>query len=593
MAVATLASCDLNFFPSDELNDQVLLSDESGAEYIMDGCYSLLKDEVEFLGYSSGNTFVRHFFQMSEFPADNCNLSSHTTDALYQATALCMTDNLKNVGTLWMVGYKVIYMTNTIIETLVEGESAESDHLLGEAYFVRGWMHLNLATLYARPYSHGRENLGIPLQISTNNAVVTRASVGEVYDQIVKDLTKASELMGASRGNKGYPSKETALGILSRVHLYMENWQECVNTVNAMLGGASAASKLDADLAKLYINAKTSNEVLFCLAHETIGDDMGQSSIGSMYLHSDEEAIGWGEIYPSNPLLYLYERYPMDLRYTAFIYPQYPERKQHFEFKHVYFPDPETENDDSGRLNLVYPALPEGEDFRLLELQYDTIWDPKTQEKNGKPTERKDWKALKNIFGGDSILIVDTIPLDYIAKKIVNGEYFEYHVKYKGEDCLARVHKAMKNRNTSPIYYMSKFSYQDGKAMISSPIISRWGEVILNRAEAYAHLGQDANALEDVNVIRNRAGIPAEGMFATGNMHGYASVLDVVLDERRLELAFEGFRTHDLTRNKINIDRKYPGAQPWQIVPYNHDYLIYPIPNNEWTVSGIQQNPGY
>ena len=551
MAGVVLASCDLNFFPSDELNSDALLQDEAGAEYIMDGCYSLLKDEVEFLGYSSGNTFNRHFFQMSEFPADNCNLSSHTTDPLYEATALKMTDNLKNVGTLWMVGYKVIYMTNTIIETLVEGESAESDHLLGEAYFIRGWMHLNLATLYARPYSHGRENLGIPLHISTNNAVVTRASVGEVYDQVVRDLQKASGLMGASRGNTGYPSKTTALGILSRVYLYMENWQECVNTVNAMLGGANAAAKLDADLANLFINAKTSSEVLFCLAHETIGDDMGQSSIGSMYLHSDEEAIGWGEIYPSNPLLYLYERYPMDLRYTSFIHPQYPGLDTYT----VYFPDPETENDDSGRLNLT----------------------------------------ANGTFDADENFVFTYDGATYKAeKRLVNGEYYEYHVNYKGEDCLARVHKTMKNRNTSPIYYMSKFSYQDGKAMISSPIICRWAEVILNRAEAYAHMGgKDAEALADVNVLRTRAGIPADGLFAAGKMHGYKTALDVVLDERRLELAFEGFRTHDLTRNKLDIDRRFPGAQPWQIVPYNHDHLIYPIPNNEWTVSGIQQNDGY
>ena len=65
MAGVMLASCDLNSFPSDELNSDALLQDEAGAEYIMDGCYSLLKDEVEFLGYSSGNTFTRHFFQMS------------------------------------------------------------------------------------------------------------------------------------------------------------------------------------------------------------------------------------------------------------------------------------------------------------------------------------------------------------------------------------------------------------------------------------------------------------------------------------------------------------------------------------------------
>ena len=550
MAVATLASCNLSYFPSDELNSDALLQDEAGAEYIMDGCYSLLKDEVEFLGYSSGNTFVRHYFQLSEFPADNCNLSSHTTDPLYEATALKMTDNLKNVGTLWMVAYKVIYMTNTIIETLVEGESAEADHLLGEAYFVRGWMHLNLAHLYARPYSHGRDNIGVPLHISTNNAVVTRAKVGEVYDQIVKDLTKASELMGASRGNAGYPCKNAALGILSRVHLYMENWQECVNTVNIMLGSATPDSKLEKDFANYFRNAKTSAETLFCIAHETVTDDMGQSSIGSMYLHSDEEGIGWGEIYPSNPLLYLYERYPMDLRYTAYIHPQYPGLDSYT----VYFPDPETTDNTSGRLNLTFAATPDGDNFTFTD-------------------------------GGTKYTV---------EKTLVNGEYFEYHVNYKGEDCLARVHKTMKNRYNNPIYYVSKFSYQDGKAMISSPVVCRWAEVILNRAEAYAHMGgKDAEALADVNVLRARAGIPEDGMFATDKMHGYNSVLDVVLDERRLELAFEGFRTHDLTRNKLNIDRKYPGAQPWEIVPYTHDHLIYPIPNNEWTVSGIQQNPGY
>ena len=99
--------------------------------------------------------------------------------------------------------------------------------------------------------------------------------------------------------------------------------------------------------------------------------------------------------------------------------------------------------------------------------------------------------------------------------------------------------------------------------------------------------------MEDVNVIRTRAGIPAEGMFAAGNMHGYTSALDVVLDERRLELAFEGHRLFDLIRNKKQVNREFPGAQPWEIVEPTDDRFQYPIPNNEWTVSGIEQNPGY
>ena len=547
MAGVVLTSCNLDFFPSDELNDQVLLSDESGAEYIMDGCYAYLKNEVEFLGYSSGNTFVRHFFQMSEFPADNCCLSSHTTDNLYEATALKMTDNLKNVGTLWMIAYKVIYMCNTVVEATEEGASTTADHLLGEAYFVRAWMHLCLVNLYAKPYTHGRDNIGVPLHISTNNPAPFRVKVGDVYEQIIKDLTKASELMGASRGNAGYPSKNAALALLSRVHLYMENWQEVVNTVDALLAGAAPATKLDADLAKYFINAKTSSETLFCIAHEPT-ETPGQSGIASMFIN---DGMGWGEIYPSNGLLYLYERYPMDVRYAHFVIPQYPSPL--LNKTTVYFPDPAVDEETSGRLCLSFEVTPDGDNYKFTE--------------EGKT---------------------------YIVEKtLVNGEYYEYYVNYGGKKWQARVHEAMKVRNTNPIYYVSKFSYQDGDPMLSSPVISRWGEVILNRAEAYAHLGQDAKALEDVNVIRKRAGIPDAGMFAAGNMHGYASALDVVLDERRLELAFEGHRLFDLLRNKQNVNREFPGAQPWEIVEHTDNRFQYPIPNNEWTVSGIEQNPGY
>ena len=546
VAGVLFTSCDLDFFPSDELNSDVLLQDEAGAAYIMDGCYAFLKDEIDFLGYASGNTFTRHYFQLSEFPADNTSLSSHTTDPLYEATAYAMVDNLKNVGTLWMVAYKAIYMANTVIASFDEGKSADGDQLLGEAYFMRALMHLNLVTLYAKPYSHGRDNIGVPLHISTSNETITRAKVGDVYDQIVKDFTKASELMGPSRGNKGYPSKDAALGMLSRVHLYMENWEAVVSTVNTMLGGATPASKLEKDFVALFPNAKTANETLFCIAHEPT-DTRGQSSIGSMYL---KDGMGWGEIYPSNTLLYLYERYPSDVRYTGIILPQTLASGA----MTAYLPIEMQEGGIStGRSNMIAPATPDGDNYTCT---------------------------------------VDGTKYT-IEKRTINGEYTEYWMNYKGEDVQVRVHPAMQNRKQIPMYYINKFSYQDGDPMLSSPIVCRWGEVILNRAEALAHMGNEADALADVNIIRERAGIPADGMFAAGNMHGYTSALDVVLDERRLELAFEGHRLFDLIRNKRTIDRRYPGAQPWEVVQPDYPKLQYPIPNNEWTVSGIEQNPTY
>ena len=262
MLMLGFGSCNLDYFPSDELNSSALLQDAKGAEYIMDGCYALLKDEVEFLGYSSGNIYVKHYLQMTEGPADNTSLSAHTTSNLYEATAYMMTDGLKNVGTLWMLAYKVIYMTNTVIETL-DDSNPDNRQLLGEAYFMRGLIHLHLVTLYAKPYSQGRDHMGVPLRTSTLSEVTVRNPVGEVYDQIVADLKKAAELMGKSRGNAGYPCKDAALGVLSRVYLYMEDYDNCIKTVNEMLGGADPASKLDKDFATYFQNTKTSPETLF------------------------------------------------------------------------------------------------------------------------------------------------------------------------------------------------------------------------------------------------------------------------------------------------------------------------------------------
>ncbi len=539
------SSCDLSYYPSDEQSSDIIMQEAS--DMIMDGCYAVLKDEVEYLGYPSGNTYCRHWFQLAEFPADNICLSGRSTDPLFQATTYTMTDNLQNVGTLWMLGYKIIYMTNTLIETLDENKE-EDKQILGEAYFMRALMHHNLVTLFAKPYHPDeRNNIGIPLQTATVSKEVTRAPVGKVYDQIVEDLKKAASLMGPSRGNAGYPSKDAALGLLSRVYLFMENYSECINTVNTMLNGADPATKLDQDFAKYFANAKSSSETLFCIAHEA-NEDRGQSSIGSMY---NKDGGGWGEIYPSDPLLNLYERYPTDIRYSEFIKPQYDG------------------GEPSDKLSVFIP--------------------------NGKPgsEEKRDVKTLAVTDDGSGNYSFFDGGVSYQIENRHIGDYIEYHLNYQDEDLTVRIlPRNIIKRNTYPRYYVTKFGYQDGVPTLSSPVVLRWGEVILNAAEAYARNGDDVNALKYVDIIRKRAGIPEEGMFSN-NMHGYTSAIDIVMDERRLELAFEGHRMFDVYRNKQNMDRHYPGVQAWKEVKYTEPHTQYPIPNGEWTVSHIEQNPGY
>ncbi len=134
--------------------------------------------------------------------------------------------------------------------------------------------------------------------------------------------------------------------------------------------------------------------------------------------------------------------------------------------------------------------------------------------------------------------------------------------------------------------YMTKFSYQNGVATTHSPIFMRKSEVLLNRAEAYAHMvGKEQEALDDVNAIRERAGLTGDELITLANLtstHGFATVLDAVLNERRLELAFEGYRRDDLMRNKIDLDRSFNSAQNVNgdpdVYEYNGPRQIYYIP---------------
>lgn len=91
----------------------------------------------------------------------------------------------------------------------------------------------------------------------------------------------------------------------------------------------------------------------------------------------------------------------------------------------------------------------------------------------------------------------------------------------------------MDKRNGYPKFYILKCSLQEGVPQLWSPVVVRLAEVYLNRAEAYAKKGNIGFALADVNVIRTRAGIPVYTSVPAG-----MTLLDTVLQERRLELAF-------------------------------------------------------
>ncbi|RNL87856.1 RagB/SusD family nutrient uptake outer membrane protein [Sinomicrobium pectinilyticum] len=109
--------------------------------------------------------------------------------------------------------------------------------------------------------------------------------------------------------------------------------------------------------------------------------------------------------------------------------------------------------------------------------------------------------------------------------------------------------------------YDERFPYDDESRNDNAHIIMRWGEVLLNKAEALAELGQmnDAEWAATIGELRRRAGITgptltampteADPYLADYYLGKFTDpVMLEVMRERTIELAFEGLRPDDLRR---------------------------------------------
>lgn len=567
IALLALASCNMDFYRSDVMTSNMLKENPDAAVYTTDGIYSIFKDGQQYRGKTiDGMEYVRLIFQMTEFRGDNVCLSGETSDPLCQQIRYNDFGSQKSNFYMWWVAYKVIYAANSNIEAIPEGAGSTSDHMLGENYFFRALGHFHLSILYSKLYTLSDENtLGVVLRTSTDCSETHRETVYKVYDQIVDDLKKAMELMKGknSRGDKGFVSYDAAAGLLTRVYLYMEKNQECLDLCNEMLGSDPSANlEPTANLPTYFANARTAKETIWCIAH-TPTDTQARGSIGSMYFSTNGTGgEGWGEMYWADPLIELFRRYPEDKRFAAY-YSLYASDKVPAGTKMVHWPI------DDGVNNFRSNAIVAGADKGLTPIDAEG--------------------NVKFTYNGKSYTTV------HKSKPGVNNGYPQYFINYEGQETQVFVREntdfAQGVRNTYPQYYMSKFSWQDGDAMLSSPVVIRWAEIVLNRAEANAKLGHDAEAIKDVNVIRKRAGIPEWKNLADAQSHEYKTALEVVLDERRMELCFEGHRAYDVYRNRLSMDRRFAGVQPWEVVDCNDLRIPYQIPDDEILVSGIEQNP--
>jgi tetratricopeptide (TPR) repeat protein len=149
------------------------------------------------------------------------------------------------------------------------------------------------------------------------------------------------------------------------------------------------------------------------------------------------------------------------------------------------------------------------------------------------------------------------------------------------------------------------FARGNARATSHNMSMMRYAEVLLIAAEAAVEIGDNASAVQYINEVRARARMGGDTQTGAGvnvtidpssvpaDITGTVTVADV-LEERRLELAFECKRWYDIARRKIG-DEVYgasglEGAKP----AFTADDYLLPLPEDELERNpNLTQNPGY
>jgi hypothetical protein len=124
----------------------------------------------------------------------------------------------------------------------------------------------------------------------------------------------------------------------------------------------------------------------------------------------------------------------------------------------------------------------------------------------------------------------------------------------------------------------------------------RLADILLMEAEAYAYQGNLSKSAELVNMVRERAKLKDLTSDKTANKD---AMIEAVLHERRLELAFEGQRWFDLVRNGkveeyMNTVNSRDTGRLKQVRAFDANTYLLPIPQTALDENvNLVQNPGY
>lgn len=166
---------------------------------------------------------------------------------------------------------------------------------------------------------------------------------------------------------------------------------------------------------------------------------------------------------------------------------------------------------------------------------------------------------------GSNVTLDDGTPLEYQPLAVEQNLTASPHIETAG----ARMKK----------YEVDRTAYSDGRMPDNDIVLYRYADVMLMKAEAKVRNGE--SGYEELNAVRNRVGMPS-----------LPATLDNILNERLLELVWEGWRRQDMIRFGI-YNKQYDIHTPSEADKKGYT-TVFPIPGKARELNpNLEQNPGY
>ena len=503
---ATLTSCD-SFL--DEHVPQATLSDEQvktaeNAEAMVVSAYAIFTTAEDI-----NSSFSMWNFDVRSDDAYKGGSGTSDGDVFHQLEVQqgVLTTNW-NINDMWVRLYNSLSRVNSAIALLNSSEFEMKAQRLAEMKFLRAYGHFLLKRLYKNIPFVVNENMTYDEYNTLSN---TEYSNDEGWQLIIDDLMEAYNTLPVTQTDKGRPTKASAAAFLTKVYLYKAYRQ----------------------------------------------DDPKSNQVTSINQQDLEKVIEF-----SNPSLY--SNYGLE----ADIHNNFRPEEQYENGKESLWAIQYSRNDGStyGNLNWSYGLIPPnipgatdgGTDFykpsQNLVNAYRTGADglPLIDTFNSKDYDKANDNADPRLF-----LTVGMPGLPYMFNRNFMMEETSIWSRSNG---LYGYYVTLK-QNIDPALigtYLIKGSYW---ASSMNRIVFRYADVLLERAEAYAQMGQTQQAIDLVNQIRTRAagstqmiaGYPgAYGVkfYITNYKGNYTKdeTIKIVKMERRLELGMESERFFDLVR---------------------------------------------